>query len=153
MNKLTLKDNTVSYCGCVREPYFPLRTACLLSYGRDKYFWVCIITLLYCKYLHADFEMPPKLQRASLTFRIDHLRDNNGGLWCFISTRGEYSCSLQNKHKNNLFWGEVRWGEVSWGEVSWGEVSWGEGYFYNANTESSSAGTSPDVFFPSLRSL
>ena len=70
----------------------------------------------------------------------------------------EYSCSGQNKHKNNLFWGEVCWGEVCWGEVRWGEVRWGEvrwgeGYFYNANTESSSAGTSPDVFFPSLRSL
>ena len=67
INKLTLKDNTVSYCFIVYMwqtlpplllqtvpwgPYFPLRKDCLQHYGKDKYFWVCIIIIsLWLKHL------------------------------------------------------------------------------------------------------
>ena len=68
INKLTLKDNTVSYCFIVYMwqtlpplllqtvpwgPYFPLRKDCLQHYGKDKYFWVCniIIISLWLKHL------------------------------------------------------------------------------------------------------
>ena len=49
IKKLTLKD-TVSYCFLSSfkkvfwGPYFPLGTACLFSYGKNKQFCVCIIT-------------------------------------------------------------------------------------------------------------
>ena len=53
IHKLILKDNTVSYCFtlCICggpchlsgvKPCFPQRAACLFSYWKNKYVWLCI---------------------------------------------------------------------------------------------------------------
>ena len=50
LNNLTLKDNFIPFHFVFFKlfwgPCFPQRTACLLSYGKDEYFWVCLISSL-----------------------------------------------------------------------------------------------------------